>query len=99
MRVFASMSRRLASGQFYNALTWRIPWSQGKMQGISPIQPFLAKIRLENTCECNGLQTNSLRIGAGNYLHEQGINSAFPIGAGNLREIEPRASMCPWWTK
>ncbi|MFZ0205202.1 MAG: hypothetical protein WAL59_03580, partial [Roseiarcus sp.] len=49
------------------------------MQGISPIQPFFAKISLENTCECNGLQTNSLRIGAGNHFAR----------AGNLREIEP----------
>jgi hypothetical protein len=33
--------RRLASDQFYNLVAARIPWSQGKMQGISLIQPFL----------------------------------------------------------
>jgi len=70
----------------------RIPCWQGKTQGISPIQPFFAKIRLENICECNGLQTNSLRIGAGNYFARAG-NSFRP--AGNLREFDPRAPTCP----
>jgi hypothetical protein len=98
MRVFSSMSlfsaSGLASDQLYNALTWLIPWSQGKMQGISPIQPFFAKIRLENTCECNGLQTNSLGI----ILREQEINSAFSIRAGNLRESN-RAPRCTYFDR
>jgi len=35
---------------FHSLLKYRIPWSQGKTQGISPIQPLIAKIRLENIC-------------------------------------------------
>jgi hypothetical protein len=34
----------------------RIPCQQGKKQGISPIQPFSAKIRHENICDFSSLQ-------------------------------------------
>jgi hypothetical protein len=47
---------RLAAGRFYRILKARIPWWQGKMQGISPIQPFFAKIRLKNICEFSNLR-------------------------------------------
>jgi hypothetical protein len=63
-----------------------VPWSQGKMQGIWPIQPLFAKIRLENICESSSFETNSLRGYAdeqGNILREQEINSGFWTGAGN----------------
>jgi hypothetical protein len=63
-------------------LMCKVPWSQGKMQGISPIQPLFAKIRLENFCESSSFETNS-KQGAGNYLREQGINSGLWTGAGN----------------
>ena len=44
-----------------NALmTARIPWSQGKMQGISRNQPLFAKILLENIREFSRLRMNSL---------------------------------------
>ena len=42
-------------------MTARIPWSQGKMQGISRNQPSFAKIRLENISEFRRLRMNSLR--------------------------------------
>jgi hypothetical protein len=51
-----SAPRRLAAGRFYRILKARIPWLQGKMQGISPIQPFFAKIRLKNICEFSNLR-------------------------------------------
>src|SRR5271169_5933016 len=63
--------------------TRQIPWSQGKRQGISPIQRFFAKIRLENLCEFRCLRMNSLRRRAGNFLasagnlHEQGMRREF----------------------
>jgi len=38
----------------------KIPRWQGKMQGISLIQPFSAKISVENICEFSGLRANSL---------------------------------------
>jgi hypothetical protein len=55
------------------------------MQGISPIQPLLAKIRLENTCKYNSVRENSLCGRAGNFFARvQGISSALWAGAGNL---------------
>jgi hypothetical protein len=35
-------------GSIHGLMTARIPWWQRKTQGISPIQPSLANIRLEN---------------------------------------------------
>src|SRR5271170_4294368 len=51
-----SAPRRPAAGRFYSILKAIIPWWQGKMQGISPIQPFFAKIRLKNICEFSNLR-------------------------------------------
>jgi hypothetical protein len=42
------------------------------MQGISPIQPFFAKIRLENICEFRNCGPNSLRGRAGNKFERAG---------------------------
>jgi hypothetical protein len=50
-----------------------IPWSQGKMQGISTIQPFFPKMRLENNCYFGSLGENSLRREQGIYSRVQGI--------------------------
>jgi hypothetical protein len=64
------------------------------MQGISPIQPLIAKIRLENICEFMDLQMNSLRDGAANYFAHSGN---FLAGAGNWagnRSARPDASNC-----
>jgi hypothetical protein len=47
------------------------------MQGISTIQPFFSNIRLENICEYNDLQTNSLRAGAGNFFGRAGNQFRF----------------------
>jgi len=58
-----------------------VPWSQGKMQGISPIQPLCARICLENIWETSSFETNSLRGRAGNYFARAGN---FSTGAGNL---------------
>src|SRR5271163_2627444 len=73
----------------------RIPWWQGKMQGISPIRPFSAEIRLENICEFSDLRTNSrisYAIEQGIHSPEQGIGSASWTGAGNLAR-GPRRSL------
>ena len=57
-----SAPRRLAAGsKFHGLLKARIPWSQGKMQGILRNQPFFANIRLENISEFRCLRMNSLR--------------------------------------
>jgi hypothetical protein len=50
----------------------KVPWSQGKTQGISSIQPLFTKIRLENACESSGFAANSLRGRAGNYFAHAG---------------------------
>jgi hypothetical protein len=50
----------------------RIPWSQGKMQGILPIQLLFAKIRLENISGSSVFEMNSLRDLAGNYFARAG---------------------------
>src|SRR5271163_2410315 len=50
----------------------RIPWWQGKMQGISPIRPFSVDIRLENICEFSDLRMNSLCDRAGNLFARAG---------------------------
>jgi hypothetical protein len=57
---------------FHGLPMCRIPWSQGKMQGISPIQPFFANIRLESICEFSYLRDNSLSRRAGNFFASAG---------------------------
>src|SRR5271163_2521814 len=62
---------------FHSLLKAQIPWPQGKTQGIFSIQPFFAKICLENSCEFNSLRMNSLlEQGRVFFLSAQGINSA-----------------------
>ena len=61
-----SAAWRLAEDLVHSFLMCLIPWWQGKMQGISPIQPSFAKVRLENIREFSSLQLNSLRGRAGN---------------------------------
>src|SRR5579863_8524279 len=56
----------LPADKLYNLLACVIPWWQGKMQGISPIQPFSSNIRLENICKFSRLRENSLRSRARN---------------------------------
>jgi hypothetical protein len=92
MRVFRAchlfpdrrLARRLGSEQFYNFWALRIPCWQGKMQGISPIQPLFAEIRVENLFELSYLRENSLCRQQGIISREQGITSALSSGAGNL---------------
>src|SRR5277367_4207453 len=63
----------------------RIPWWQGKKQGISRIQPLFAKISLENICNSRYLrEIIPYAIEQGINSRKQGINSAFWTGAGNL---------------
>src|SRR5271163_3277800 len=68
MRVLSSMpvpDRRLLGGspriEFQRLLKAQIPWPQGKTQGIFSIQPFFAKVCLENIREFSCLRMNSLR--------------------------------------
>jgi hypothetical protein len=58
----------------------------GKNAGNLPIQPLFAKISLENICKFSRMRENSLHRVAGNYLREQGNNSAFWIGTGKLAQ-------------
>jgi len=57
MPVVASMMRYFEHASFptVGSLAARPPCWQGKMQGISPIQPLFAKIRHENMCELSRL--------------------------------------------
>src|SRR5277367_6452998 len=64
MRVFRACPvpdvGSLAASKFHSLRKPRIPWPQGKTQGIFSIQPFFAKICLENGCEFSCLRMNSL---------------------------------------
>jgi hypothetical protein len=64
----------LGSSWVYSTVFCRAEFPAGreKSREFSPIQPFFANIRLENICEWSGLQTNSLRIGAGNFFARTG---------------------------
>ena len=74
--VFFAGSWGTPPGLIHGLMTARIPWSQRKMQGISPIQPPFAKIRLENISEFRCLRMNSpTRTEQGIFLPAQGINS------------------------
>ena len=83
-------------GLIHGLMTARIPWSQGKMQGISRNQPSFAKIRLENISEFRCLRMNSLRRQSREFFcqrrelirragNEQGIR----------RKTDPRAPTHP----
>jgi hypothetical protein len=54
------------------------------MQGISPIKPLFAKIRLENICKFSRIREIPYAKSQGIILREQGNNSAFWTGTGNL---------------
>ena len=56
------------------------------MQGISPIKPLFAKIRLENICKFSRIQEIPYAKSQGIILREQGNNSAFWTGTGNLAQ-------------
>jgi len=67
MRVFRACpvpdvgsSAACRGSKFHSLLKAQIPWSQGKTQGIFSIQPFFAKICLENGYEFSSLRVNSL---------------------------------------
>src|SRR5271169_6476768 len=67
MRVFRACpvldvgsSAACRGSNFHSLLKAQIPWPQGKTQGIFSIQPFFAKICLENSCEFSCLRMNSL---------------------------------------
>jgi hypothetical protein len=76
--------------QFYNLLARQIPWSQGKMQGISPIQPLFAKSVAKTPVDTIACEIIPYTGEQGIILREQGISSAFWAGAGIWLEIEPR---------
>ena len=74
------------------------------MQGISRIQPFSVKIRLENIRKHNGLQPNSLRNGAGKFLPVQELFEPdgvavkwveFPFGPPLLESAQRRRGGLP----
>jgi hypothetical protein len=61
------------------------------MQGISPIKPLFAKIRLENICKFSRIREIPYAKSQGIILREQGNNSAFWTGTGIWRKIDPRS--------
>src|SRR5271163_3622447 len=91
--VGSSAARR--GSKYHSLLKARIPWPQGKTQGIYPIPPFLAKICLENGCEFSGLRVNSYTYRAGNFFASAGNYSRGQGMAGNFaqdRSARPDAS-------
>ena len=74
-------------GLIHGLMTARIPWSQGKMQGISRIQPSLANIRLENISEFRCLRMNSLRRRSREFFCQR---REFFCRAGNEQGIRPK---------
>jgi hypothetical protein len=56
------------------------------MQGISPIEPLFAKICLENICKFSRIREIPYAKSQGIILREQGNNSAFRTGTGNLAQ-------------
>src|ERR1700722_6266032 len=77
----------------------RIPWSQGKIQGISTIQPFFPKIRLENNCYSSSLRENPY-AGSREFIRACGelfdlFDWSREFGAKSILEPEcPIASKC-----
>src|SRR5271154_766711 len=80
----SSVSLAAARGLIHGLLPCRIPWWQGKMQGILPIQPLFSKTHRKNICEFSNLRANSLLGRAGYFLPAQGINSREQGSAGNF---------------
>ena len=83
-------------GLIHGLMTARIPWSQGKMQGISRNQPSFANIRLENISEFRCLRMNSLRRQSREFFCQR---REFFCRAGNeqgiRRKTDPRAPTHP----
>jgi hypothetical protein len=72
-------------------LCGEFPGRREKCREFLPIQPFSAKISLENICEFSSLRANSLCSRAENQFGRAGMNSPFWIGARNWFEIDSRA--------
>src|SRR5271163_3871199 len=99
MRVFRACpapdvgsSTACRGSKFHSLLKARIPWSQGKKQGIFSIQPFFAKIRFENICEFSCLRVNSLRRQSREFFCQ---GREFFAWAGNRREFGARPIRSP----
>src|SRR5271163_1342024 len=99
MRVFRACpapdvgsSTACRGSKFHSLLKARIPWSQGKKQGIFSIQPFFAKIRFENICEFSCLRVNSLRRQSREFFCQ---GREFFAWAGNGREFGARPIRSP----
>jgi hypothetical protein len=83
-------------GLIHGLMTARIPWSQGKMQGISRNQLSFAKIRPETISEFRCLRMNSLRRQSREFFCQ---GRQFFRRAGNEQGIrhksDPRAPTHP----
>src|SRR5271163_5350327 len=77
---------------FHSLLKTRIPWPRGKTQGIFYIQPFFAKICLENICEFSCLLMNSLRIQGREFFCQR---RELIRRAGNRREFGAKPIRSP----
>jgi len=78
--------------EFHGLLKARIPWPQGKTQGIYSIQPFFAKIRLKNGCEFSSSRVNSLCRRSREFFCQRRELCA---RAGNGREFRARPVRSP----
>jgi hypothetical protein len=78
----------------------RIPWSQGKMQGISLIPPLFAKISKTsaNSAVCAGIPY-AIRDVAGNYFARAGNPFGPLAGAGNVAQNRSAESASPSWRR
>ena len=110
MRVFRACPFRTVGswatsprGLIYGLVMAMVPWSQGKMQGISRNQPSFAKIRLESISEFRCLRTNSLLDQSREFFcqrrelirragNEQGIRSK-PIRASRGMRLRLNSSV------
>ena len=100
---FSSMPaapRRLASDQFHNLRACQIPWSQGKMQGISPNSAdfprnlFRKHLRIQRFAKEFPTRTEQ-----GIFLPAQGINNASRESAGNFAQNRPARPDASDWVK
>ena len=103
MRVFGAChvpdvgsSAACRGSRFHSILKARIPWYQGKKQGIYSIQPLFAKIRLENLHQFSRLRMNSLHKQSREFFY-QGRELFWRAGNGRefRRKTDPLAPTHP----
>jgi len=80
-------------------MTARIPWSQGKTQGILRISPFLRKSFSKTSADSGDWDEFPTQTEQGIFLSAQGINSRSRDSQGISRETDPRTPTHPMRVK